>query len=319
MTGYGKAEYSFSDHKTIVEIRSLNSKQLDLSLKASPLFREREADIRALLQKPLERGKVDVSIYTQALAADANATAAAAANANAAADAAANCSSFTPINWEAVSYYVNDYKAHLDLGLADNADGCIPAEVMAAILRFPDVLKLNTAQETLSDDEWALLKQAIEEALSSFIGFRKQEGASLQHMFTEKLDGIASLLAEVEPYEKGRVEHIKAHLLDNLDKLAEKNKQAVDMNRLEQEMIYYLEKLDINEEKVRLTNHIRYFRETMEETGAGVGKKLGFVAQEMGREINTLGSKSNQSEMQIIGVKMKDILEQITEQVLNVL
>ena len=314
MTGYGKAEYSFSDHKTIVEIRSLNSKQLDLSLKASPLFREREADIRALLQKPLERGKVDVSIYTQALAADANATAAADA-----ADAAANCSCFTPINWEAVSYYVNDYKAHLDLGLAGNADGSLPAEVMAAILRFPDVLKLNTAQETLSDDEWALLKQAIEEALSSFIGFRKQEGASLQHMFTEKLDGIASLLAEVEPYEKGRVEHIKAHLLDNLDKLAEKNKQAVDMNRLEQEMIYYLEKLDINEEKVRLTNHIRYFRETMEETGAGVGKKLGFVAQEMGREINTLGSKSNQSEMQIIVVKMKDILEQIKEQVLNVL
>ena len=318
MTGYGKAEYSFSDHKTIVEIRSLNSKQLDLSLKASPLFREREADIRAMLQKPLERGKVDVSIYTQALAADANANAAADANANADA-AAVTCGSFTPINWEAVSYYVNDYKAHLDLGLADNADGCLPAEVMAAILRFPDVLKLNTAQETLSDDEWALLKQAIEEALSSFIGFRKQEGASLQHMFTEKLDGIASLLAEVEPYEKGRVEHIKAHLLDNLDKLAEKNKQAVDMNRLEQEMIYYLEKLDINEEKVRLTNHIRYFRETMEETGAGVGKKLGFVAQEMGREINTLGSKSNQSEMQIIVVKMKDILEQIKEQVLNVL
>ena len=318
MTGYGKAEYSFSDHKTIVEIRSLNSKQLDLSLKAAPLFREREADIRALLQKPLERGKVDVSIYTQALAADANANATAAAAA-AAADAAVNCGSFTPINWEAVSYYVNDYKAHLNLGLAGNAGDSLPAEVMAAILRFPDVLKLNTAQETLSDDEWALLKQAIEEALSSFIGFRKQEGASLQHMFTEKLDGIASLLAEVEPYEKGRVEHIKAHLLDNLDKLAEKNKQAVDMNRLEQEMIYYLEKLDINEEKVRLTNHIRYFRETMEETGAGVGKKLGFVAQEMGREINTLGSKSNQSEMQIIVVKMKDILEQIKEQVLNVL
>ena len=181
------------------------------------------------------------------------------------------------------------------------------------------MLKVNTVQETLSDEEWVLLKQTIEEALAAFIGFRKQEGASLQHMFTEKLDGIAALLAEVEPYEKGRVEHIKAHLLDNLEKLADKTKQAVDMNRLEQEMIYYLEKLDINEEKVRLTNHIRYFRETMEETGAGVGKKLGFVAQEMGREINTLGSKSNQSEMQIIVVKMKDILEQIKEQVLNVL
>ena len=304
MTGYGKAEYSFSDHKTIVEIRSLNSKQLDLSLKAAPLFREREADIRAMLQKPLERGKVDVSIYTQAINPDATSTA---------------TSSFTPINWEAVSYYANDYKAHINLGLAGNANGDLPAEVMAAILRFPDVLKLNTVQETLSDEEWVLLKQAIEEALAAFIGFRKQEGASLQHMFTEKLDGIAALLAEVEPYEKGRVEHIKAHLLDNLEKLADKTKQAIDMNRLEQEMIYYLEKLDINEEKVRLTNHIRYFRETMEETGAGVGKKLGFVAQEMGREINTLGSKSNQSEMQIIVVKMKDILEQIKEQVLNVL
>ena len=304
MTGYGKAEYSFSDHKTIVEIRSLNSKQLDLSLKASPLFREREADIRAMLQKPLERGKVDVSIYTQDINSDAVSTA---------------TSSFTPINWEAVSYYANDYKAHINLGLAGNANGDLPAEVMAAILRFPDVLKVNTVQETLSDEEWALLKQTIEEALAAFIGFRKQEGASLQNMFTEKLDGIAALLAEVEPYEKGRVEHIKAHLLDNLEKLADKTKQAVDMNRLEQEMIYYLEKLDINEEKVRLTNHIRYFRETMEETGAGVGKKLGFVAQEMGREINTLGSKSNQSEMQIIVVKMKDILEQIKEQVLNVL
>lgn len=304
MTGYGKAEYSFSDHKTIVEIRSLNSKQLDLSLKAAPLFREREADIRAMLQKPLERGKVDVSIYTQAINPDATSTA---------------TSSFTPINWEAVSYYVNDYKAHLDLGLAGNAGDSLPAEVMAAILRFPDVIKVNTVQETLSEEEWVLLKQAIEEALAAFIGFRKQEGASLQNMFTEKLDGIAALLAEVEPYEKGRVEHIKAHLLDNLEKLADKTKQAVDMNRLEQEMIYYLEKLDINEEKVRLTNHIRYFRETMEETGAGVGKKLGFVAQEMGREINTLGSKSNQSEMQIIVVKMKDILEQIKEQVLNVL
>lgn len=304
MTGYGKAEYSFSDHKTIVEIRSLNSKQLDLSLKASPLFREREADIRALLQKPLERGKVDVSIYTQAINPDATSTA---------------TSSFTPINWEAVSYYANDYKAHINLGLAGNANGDLPAEVMAAILRFPDVIKVNTVQETLSEEEWVLLKQTIEDALAAFIGFRKQEGASLQNMFTEKLDGIAALLAEVEPYEKGRVEHIKAHLLDNLEKLADKTKQAVDMNRLEQEMIYYLEKLDINEEKVRLTNHIRYFRETMEETGAGVGKKLGFVAQEMGREINTLGSKSNQSEMQIIVVKMKDILEQIKEQVLNVL
>lgn len=291
MTGYGKAEYIFADHKTVVEIRSVNSKQLDLSVKAAPFFREKEMDIRGMLQKPLERGKVDVSIYTQALDGTAAPT-------------------FTPVNWEAVKYYVNDYKAHC---------GEVPAEVMATILRMPDVLKAGNANESLSEEEWAMLQQAVMHALNDFLAFRKQEGASLMAMFTEKLDGIYALLQDVEPYEKGRVEHIRQHLLDNLDKLADKTKQAVDKNRLEQEMIYYLEKLDITEEKVRLDNHIRYFRETMAEEGAGVGKKLGFVAQEMGREINTLGSKSNQSEMQIIVVKMKDILEQIKEQVLNVL
>ena len=155
--------------------------------------------------------------------------------------------------------------------------------------------------------------------MNHYQAFRVQEGASLENMFREKLDGIEKLLAEVEPYEKGRVEKIKEHLLQNLDKLAEQTKQAVDKNRLEAELIYYLEKLDITEEKVRLTNHIKYFRETLSGEGSGVGKKLGFIAQEMGREINTLGSKSNQSEMQIIVVKMKDILEQIKEQVLNVL
>ncbi len=291
MTGYGKAEYIFADHKTIVEIRSVNSKQLDLSVKAAPFFREKEMDIRGMLQKPLERGKVDVSIYTQALDGTAAPT-------------------FAPINWEAVKYYVDDYKAHY---------GEVPAEVMATILRMPDVLKAGSANDSLTEEEWTMLLEAVTHALNDFLAFRKQEGASLMAMFTEKLDGIYALLQEVEPYEKGRVEHIRQHLLDNLDKLADKTKQAIDKNRLEQEMIYYLEKLDITEEKVRLTNHIRYFRETMAEEGAGVGKKLGFVAQEMGREINTLGSKSNQSEMQIIVVKMKDILEQIKEQVLNVL
>lgn len=301
MTGYGKAEYTFSDHKTIVEIRSLNSKQLDMTLKTAPLFREKEADLRAILTKALERGKVDVTIYTQPLEATA-------------------AIGFAPVNWDAVKYYVDQYCGHLDMGLpVGTHQSRVPNEVMAAILRFPDVMKVSTTQEALSDEEWALLQKAINEAIDAFLAFRRQEGSSLQAMFTEKLDGIAALLAEVEPYEKGRVEHIKEHLLDNLNKLAEKTKQAVDRNRLEQEMIYYLEKLDITEEKVRLTNHIKYFRETMQETGAGVGKKLGFVAQEMGREINTLGSKSNQSEMQIIVVKMKDILEQIKEQVLNVL
>lgn len=307
MTGYGKAEYLFADHKTVVEIRSVNSKQLDMSLKIASFYREKEAEIRAMLQQPMERGKVDVMIYQQALE-------------------ATSTEAFTPVNWAAVKYYTEDYLAHADAVHAPyDTHNRVPEQVMATILRMPDVLKTATVEATLSDEEWLLLKQAIAQATSAFIAFRKQEGASLQDMFTSKLDGIMELLQQVEPYEKGRVEHIRQHLLDNLDKLADKTKQAIDHNRLEQEMIYYLEKLDITEEKVRLTNHVRYFRETMQEAGAdanaaaGVGKKLGFVAQEMGREINTLGSKSNQSEMQILVVKMKDILEQIKEQVLNVL
>ena len=185
-------------------------------------------------------------------------------------------------------------------------------------MRMPDVAKVQDSGE-ITEEEWAVVLQTTEEAINLFNAFRKQEGTSLYTMFCEKLDAIAGLLAEVEPYEQSRVEKIKARIEANLEQLSATTQQAIDRNRLEQEMIYYIEKLDINEEKVRLTNHLKYFRETMEGEGAGVGKKLGFIAQEMGREINTLGSKSNQSEMQIIVVKMKDILEQIKEQVLNVL
>ena len=304
MTGYGKAEYNFSDHKTIVEIRSLNSKQLDLTLKTSPLFRDKEAEIRGLLVPQLERGKVDVAVYS--VTGD-----------------GLSVTGLTPVNWDAAEAYAAQYKARF---------GDVPPEVMASILRFPDVLKPANAEQVLTDEEWVMLQDAIAKALDGFKAFRVQEGAALEAMFTEKLDGIAALLAEVEPFEKGRVEKIKQHLLANLEKLAEETKQQIDRNRLEAELIYYLEKLDITEEKVRLTNHIKYFREVMgtasltedrpaapDRVQTGVGKKLGFVAQEMGREINTLGSKSNQSEMQIIVVKMKDILEQIKEQVLNVL
>jgi uncharacterized protein (TIGR00255 family) len=170
-----------------------------------------------------------------------------------------------------------------------------------------------------NEEEWALVLQTLNDAVAQFNAFRQQEGLSLYQMFCDKLDAIADLLTQVEKYEQGRVEKIKARIEANLEQLSATTQQAIDRNRLEQEMIYYLEKLDITEEKVRLTNHLRYFRETMDGEGAGVGKKLGFIAQEMGREINTLGSKSNQSEMQIIVVKMKDILEQIKEQVLNVL
>lgn len=294
MTGYGKAEYTFSDHTTVVEIRSLNSKQLDLSLKLANLFRDKEPEIRQLLAQPLERGKVDVSIYTVSTL-------------------NSQLSTLNSINKDAFRYYYNELLAlHRELGMPTS-------DLTSAILRMPNVLNAEQAPEALPDEEWTLLQQAIQQALDAFIQFRTQEGAALEYMFTDKLDSIADLLSQVEPYEKGRVEHIKQHLLSNLDKLAEETRQRVDQNRLEAELIYYLEKLDITEEKVRLTNHIKYFRETMAVTGAGVGKKLGFIAQEMGREINTLGSKSNQSEMQIIVVKMKDILEQIKEQVLNVL
>ncbi|MCQ2345289.1 MAG: YicC family protein [Paludibacteraceae bacterium] len=296
MTGYGKSEYTYADHKTIVELRSLNSKQLDLNLKVNNLFRDKEADIRSMLTTPLERGKVDVSIYTQQLD-----------------NTTAPSTSFTPINKEAFAYYYHE--------LTDLQDslGFSAKDIVSAILRLPDVVKTSTNEVVMNEEEWALLQQAVMQAVEAFRAFRIQEGAALECMFNEKLNGIQALLEEVEPYEKGRVEKIKQHLLQNLDKLAEETKQKIDQNRLEAEMIYYLEKLDITEEKVRLANHLRYFRETMNGDGTGVGKKLGFIAQEMGREINTLGSKSNQSEMQIIVVKMKDILEQIKEQVLNVL
>lgn len=294
MTGYGKAEYTFSDHKTIVEIRSLNSKQLDLTLKVSGLFRDKEAAIRTLLSTPLERGKVDVTIYTQ--------------------DLGEQSKEFAPINREAFKYYYKELVSlQTELSIPANAD------LVSSVMRMPEVCKSANSEIVLDDKEWELLQDAIQRALQDFVAFRTQEGASLKRMFTEKLNGISTLLAEVEPYEKNRVNNIKQRLLANLDKLAEEAKQAVDQNRLEAELIYYLEKLDITEEKVRLTNHIRYFFEVMNDQTTGVGKKLGFVAQEMGREINTLGSKSNQSEMQIIVVKMKDILEQIKEQVLNVL
>lgn len=295
MTGYGKAEKQVANNKKlIVEVRSLNSKSLDLNVRIAPQLRSKELEIRTLIGQRLERGKIDLSIYYQDAAQDQEAT------------------TYTPINREAFAYYYKELTTlQQELGW-DNQD------IVSAILRMPDVTKIQESNE-ISDEEWAIVLQAIVKAIDAFNAFRKQEGASLYQMFCEKLDAIATLLAEVEPYEQSRVEKIKARIEANLEQLSATTQQAVDHNRLEQEMIFYLEKLDITEEKVRLTNHLKYFRETMDSEGAGVGKKLGFIAQEMGREINTLGSKSNQSEMQIIVVKMKDILEQIKEQVLNVL
>ena len=307
MTGYGKAECLVANNKKlVVEIKSLNSKSLDLNVRIAPQLRSKELEIRTLIAQRLERGKIDLSIYYQ--------------------DAAQGdeTSTFAPINREAFAYYYRELIAlQKELGWANNQD------IVSAILRMPDVTKVQDSSE-VSEEEWTVVLRTIEEAVKQFNAFREQEGASLYQMFCEKLDAIAALLSEVEPYEQSRVEKIKARMEANLEQLSATTQQAIDRNRLEQEMIYYIEKLDINEEKVRLTNHLKYFRETMGDEAMrrkgdeairqeGVGKKLGFIAQEMGREINTLGSKSNQSEMQIIVVKMKDILEQIKEQVLNVL
>lgn len=295
MTGYGKAETTFRGKKLICEIRSLNSKSMDLSVRLASQLRAHELDIRTIITQRLERGKVDLAISEENTLSQGEGQ-----------------SSVTPVNWQAAKEYASQYKAQM--GVAE-----VPAEVMAAILRFPDVLKVQEDTSDLTDEEWSSVQAMLNKAIDAFVAFRSQEGLSLQNMFTEKLDGIADLLAQVEPFEKGRVAKIKERLEANLAQLSAQTQAEIDRNRLEQEMIYYLEKLDITEEKVRLTNHIKYFRETMAGEGSGVGKKLGFIAQEMGREINTLGSKSNQSEMQIIVVKMKDILEQIKEQVLNVL
>lgn len=291
MTGYGKAETIFRGKKLICEIRSLNSKSMDISVRLASPLRAHELEMRTLLTQALERGKVDLAMYFQ----DEQTTA-----------------TLSPINWSAAKLYAEQYKAQF---------GEVPAEVMASILRFPDVLKQQEDNSDLTEAEWAEVQALLKKAIEAFVAFRTQEGAALQQMFAEKLGGIADLLRQVEPYEKSRVAKIRERLEQNLAQLSKETQAQIDQNRLEQEMIYYLEKLDINEEKVRLRNHIKYFRDVMAngEKAKGEGKQLGFIAQEMGREINTLGSKSNQSEMQILVVKMKDILEQIKEQVLNVL
>ena len=287
MTGYGKATATFGDKKINVEIKSLNSKAMDLSTRIAPLYREKEMEIRNLITKTLERGKVDFSIWIEKDAAE----------------------TATPINAALVENYYNQIKT-----ISDNCHIPVPEDWFATLLRMPDVLTRVDIQE-LSDEEWEVASKAIEEALQHLVDFRKQEGAALEKKFTEKVDNIERLLKSIEPFEKERVAKIRERITDALEKTISVD---YDKNRLEQELIYYIEKLDINEEKQRLSNHLKYFISTLE-SGSGQGKKLGFIAQEMGREINTLGSKSNHAEMQNIVVQMKDELEQIKEQVLNVM
>ncbi|MBQ7634166.1 MAG: YicC family protein [Bacteroidaceae bacterium] len=287
MTGYGKATVTFADKKIHAEIRTLNSKTLDLLLRVPHLYHEREMEMRRLLTPLLVRGKAEVSVWTE------DAPAKTAAHLNAAAIAA--------------------YSAQLQ----DVSTQCglpYPTNPWNIIIRLPDTFTAQ-AEEELSAEEWDAVCQALRQAAARLEEFRRQEGEALQHKFEEKLSNIASLMQAIEPYEQQRTEKIRQRLEE---RLAEIKGVDYDRGRLEQELIFYIEKLDISEEKQRLANHLAYFRTTMAE-GEGQGKKLGFIAQEMGREINTTGSKSNQAEMQNLVVRMKDELEQIKEQVLNVL
>ena len=289
MTGYGKSETVVGGKKIHAEIKSLNSKSLDLSTRIAPLYREKEMEIRRLIAQHLERGKVDFTLWVEKVADQ----------------------SAPSINEEVVAGYVDQMKRISEA----QGIGMPPMEGMwDVIVRLPDVTLSQTVEE-LTDEEWTAVRAVVEESIAHLVEFRKQEGEALFRKFSEKVDNIERLLSEIEPFETSRVARIRMRLEERLSELKGVD---FDKNRLEQELIYYIEKLDISEEKQRLTNHLRYFRETMA-NGHAQGKKLGFIAQEMGREINTTGSKSNQAEMQNIVVKMKDELEQIKEQVLNAL
>ena len=288
MTGYGKASAIFQGKKITAEVKSLNSKALDLSTRVAPIYREKEMEMRAMITQALERGKVEFCLWTEQQ------------------EQADAC----PINGELVAtYYSQILELSKKYGIPE------PDDYWQTLIRMPEVLSRNDAQQELSEEEWLVAHDVVQQSIDQLMAFRRQEGEALQKKFEEKLDNIGALLASIEPYEKLRVEKIRQRIMDGLACIPD---VQYDQNRLEQEMIYYIEKLDINEEKQRLANHLQYFRKTMED-GHGQGKKLGFIAQEMGREINTTGSKSNQAEMQNIVVKMKDELEQIKEQVLNVM
>jgi uncharacterized protein (TIGR00255 family) len=287
MTGFGKATCEYGNKKIVVEIKSLNSKQLDISTRISGLYREKEIEIRNELSQKLERGKIDLSLYVDNSGKE----------------------SVTRINQTVVESYYEQIKAlSFNLGIE------VPANWFEVLFRLPDTMKTETVE--MDDNEWVEIKKGIASAINQLIEFRIQEGKSLEAVFNFKIAHIGQLLADTAPFEQERIEKIKTRLEENLQSLSDKI--DYDKNRLEQELIFYIEKLDVNEEKVRLRNHLNYFLETMQNENSP-GKKLGFIAQEIGREINTLGSKSNQSEMQKIVVLMKDDLEQIKEQVLNVL
>ncbi|MCL3778882.1 YicC family protein [Prolixibacteraceae bacterium JC049] len=287
MTGFGKAELEINNKKITIEIRSLNSKQLDINTRIPSLYKEKDIEIRKEISEALQRGKVEFNIFIESLGETSNAV----------------------INKPIIkSYYEQLNEIGQEIGLNIN-DG-----IMQVITRLPDAVKIQF--EELDENEWLVIRESVRKALADLVTFRKQEGISLYNDIKANIENIQRLQAEVEPHEEERVARVKERLRDGLKEL-EMNGN-VDNNRFEQELIFYIEKLDINEEKVRLTNHCNYFLETMEQEGSQ-GKKMGFIAQEIGREINTMGSKANHSELQKIVVQMKDSLERIKEQVLNTL
>ena len=280
MTGFGKAIGQTSGKKVTVEIRSLNSKGLDLNARIAPIFREKELTIRKLVGGALKRGKVDINIYAEVTGVE----------------------SAAGINMELAKAYLEQLEV---LSRETDTSG----DLIAAVMRMPDVI--GSSKNELSEEEWHFLKELIVEALEKLERFRVQEGSSIAEDFEQRLIEIEKSMKEIEPHEQQRILAVRERLLKGLEGV------EIDSNRYEQEVIFYIEKLDINEEKVRLANHLKYFRETMNEENSG--KKLGFIAQEMGREINTLGSKSNYAPMQQHVVQMKDELEKIKEQVGNTL
>ena len=295
MTGYGKASAVIQNKKVTIEIRSLNSKQLDLSMKVPQLYRAKEMEFRSMIQKALQRGKVDFTLTVEDQYVD----------------------NAPRINTSVIkAYYEQIESLRKELGMVQLDQQAESAAIMLqTLLRMPD--SVNVPDEEIGEEELEEVTRLVTSAIDHFVAFRTQEGESLYRVFSEKIANIRQLLLSIDPFERERTEKIRQDIISRLEQLP----VDYDKNRLEQEMIYYIEKLDVNEEKHRLDNHLNYFMETMDAPmdAGGTGKKLGFIAQEMGREINTLGSKSNQAEMQRIVVKMKDELEQIKEQVLNVL
>jgi uncharacterized protein (TIGR00255 family) len=287
MTGFGKAICELPAKRVIIEIKSLNSKQLDINTRIPNIYREKELQIRNEISRQLQRGKVDISFYVESLMPD----------------------KITQVNEQVIS----DYHAQLK-GLSQKLGITGQTDLLRIIMSLPDTLKTEQAQ--LEEAEWQSVFVTLGEALSQLEAFRIQEGRSLEADMIQRSRSIGELLLEVEPYEAERIEKIKTRIRENLEEF--NAKQMVDENRFEQELIYYIEKLDVSEEKVRLGNHLKYFAQTLKEEEP-VGKKLGFITQEMGREINTLGSKANDADLQRLVIRMKDDLEKIKEQVLNIL